>query len=91
MEPLPIRADRPGRGSRRTPETDDRGARTRQQAKLWLAVRAAARLVDHATVRGRGVYAIGPELMLALREHVDDLRHALARHDAELLQGGGDD
>lgn len=89
MEPQPI-ASR-GRGTRQSDELETRAARTRQAAQLWLAVRAAARLVDHAATRGRGIYAISPELMLNLKTRVDELRYALARHDAELLQGGGDE
>ena len=92
MESQPIaRLERVAQGTRHSKELEARAVRTRQAAKLWQAVRAATRLVDHAASRGAGLYAISPELMLALRERVDELRHALARHDAELLQGGGDD
>lgn len=78
-------------GTRRSKESEDRASRTRQNAHLWRAVRAATRLVDHAISRGRGLYAISPELMLSLKSRVDELRHALSRHDAELLQGGDDE
>lgn len=89
MEPQPIASK--GRGTRRSDELETRAARTRQTANLWLAVRAATRLVDHAVSRGRGIYEVSPELMLNLKTRVDELRCALARHDADLLQGGGDE
>lgn len=92
MDSQPVtKFERAAQVSRHTKESEARAVRTRQNARLWRAVRAATRFVDHAVSRGRGVYEVSPELMLNLKSRVDDLRHALARHDAELLQGGGDE
>lgn len=92
MDSQPIaRNERAAQGTRYSKELEARAARTRQNANLWRAVRAATRLVDHAVSRGRGLYEVSPELMLNLKARVEVLRHALAKHDADLLQGGGDE
>jgi hypothetical protein len=92
MDSQPItKFERAAQVARHTKESETRAVRTRLDARLWRAVRAATRLLDHTVSRGRGIYEVSPELMLNLKSRVDDLRHALARHDAELLQGGGDE
>jgi hypothetical protein len=78
--------EREALGMKHTDATESRGQQTRERAKLWRAVRAAIALVDASRLRAKGVYDIAPDKMLRLRDCVDDLRDAMARHDRELME-----